>query len=366
MAFPERQTLNVLLTIAVFAVVCGALYSARRIILIFVFAIFFAYLIDPAVRFLQGHSLFFRNLRGPAVVEVYVAFVLLIALLAHAFAPSVVRNTLKLLDETPALLNGLSTGDIATDMRGKYGWSVEQESRLRAFLARHKDDVQGLVRSVDHYLSNAAQVIGLGLLIPILAIFFLRDGDRIANVLIRLFFPTEKRLQIRSLADELHMMLRRYIRAQLILCGFSLVFYTAALILLGFPNALALGALGGALEFVPIVGWVTMFALISAVGIVNQLHWIWMAILLGIWRVIQDYYATPKVMGSELKLHPLAALLAVLAGAEIGGVVGVYLAVPITAAMWLIWRDGADQEPERFDDPLLSVKRNTTRAETPA
>ena len=81
MAFLERRTADVLLTILFFAVVCAALYSARRIILIFVFAIFFAYLIDPVVKFLQRHSLFFRNLRGPAVVEVYLAFVVLIALL---------------------------------------------------------------------------------------------------------------------------------------------------------------------------------------------------------------------------------------------------------------------------------------------
>ena len=86
MAFPERRTADVLLTILFFAVVCAALYSARRIILIFVFAIFFAYLIDPVVKFLQRHSLFFRNLRGPTVVEVYLAFVVLIALLGYSFA----------------------------------------------------------------------------------------------------------------------------------------------------------------------------------------------------------------------------------------------------------------------------------------
>ena len=93
MAFPERRTANILLTVLFFAVVCAALYSARRIILIFVFAIFFAYLIDPVVKFLQRHSLFFRNLRGPAVIEVYLAFVVLIALLGFSFAPGVARNT---------------------------------------------------------------------------------------------------------------------------------------------------------------------------------------------------------------------------------------------------------------------------------
>src|SRR5271157_3078779 len=113
MAFPDRRTADVSLTILFFVVVCAAVYTARRIILIFVLAIFFAYLIDPVVKFLQGHSLFFRNLRGPAVVEVYLAFVILIGALGYTLAPGLARNTVKLVDEVPVLLDGLSTGDIA-------------------------------------------------------------------------------------------------------------------------------------------------------------------------------------------------------------------------------------------------------------
>src|SRR6266581_5277385 len=212
MAFPERRTADVLLTILFFAVVCAAVYSARRIILIFVLAVFFAYLIDPVVKFLQRHSLFFRNLRGPAVVEVYLAVVILIAALGYALAPGLARNTVKLVDEVPVLLDGLSTGDIATELGGKYGWSEEQEFRFRAFLARHREEIQGLVRGVDRYLSNAAQVLGWLLLIPVLAIFFLRDGDHIADVLIQLFFPPNRRQRIRDAASELHIMLNSYIR----------------------------------------------------------------------------------------------------------------------------------------------------------
>src|SRR5260370_27493785 len=115
MPFPDRRTANVVLTTLSIAGVCAAVYCARRIILIFVLAVFFAYLIDPVVKFLQRHSLFFRNLRGPAVVEVYLAFVILIAALGYAFAPGLAGNTVKLVDEVPVLLDGLSTGDIAAE-----------------------------------------------------------------------------------------------------------------------------------------------------------------------------------------------------------------------------------------------------------
>jgi len=338
MAFPERRTADILLTILFFAVVCAALYSARRVILIFVLSVFFAYLIDPVVKFLQRHSLFFRNLRGPAVVEVYLAFVILIAALGYAVAPGLARNTVKLVDEVPVLLDGLSTGDIAAELGGEYGWSEQQEFRFRAFLARHREDIQRLVRGVDRYLSSVAQVLGWLVLIPLLAIFFLRDGDHIADVLIWMFFPRDRRQGIRAVANELHIMLTRYIRAQVLLCGLSFVFYAAAMLVLRFPHAIALAIFGGLLEFIPAVGWMSTFAAITSVGIVSHAHWIWMAVLLGIWRLVQDYFTSPRIIGRHLDVHPLATIFAVLVGGEIGGVVGVYLAVPLMASLGVIWR----------------------------
>ncbi|MBV8050423.1 MAG: AI-2E family transporter, partial [Acidobacteriaceae bacterium] len=182
MAFPDRRTANVVLTILLIAGVCASVYLARRIILIFVFAILFTYLLDPVVKFLQRHSLFFTDLRGPAVVEVYVSIVILVAAVGYSFAPGAARNVVKLIDQGPIVLDRLSTGDIASDLRGKYGWTEEQEFRLRFYLAKHKDQIQRLIPTVDAYISSTAFILGWLLLVPILAIFFLRDGDHIANV----------------------------------------------------------------------------------------------------------------------------------------------------------------------------------------
>ncbi len=345
MTFPERRTSNVLLTILFFGVVCAGLYSARRILLIFVSAILFAYLINPVVKFLQRHTLFFKNLRGPAVVEVYLAFVILIALAGYEFAPGLARNTVRLVDSIPVLLDGLSTGEIATELGDKYGWSDGQEFRLRAFLARHRVDIQAFVRGADQYISNAAQVVGWMVLIPVLAIFFLRDGDHIMDAFLVLF-PAARRPGVRAVAGELHLMLTSYIRAQVAICGLSFLFYAAAMLLLRFPHAIALGVFGGVLEFIPVVGWITTAGAILSVGVVNHLHWIWMAVLLGLWRIAVDYIISPRVMGGHLEIHPLAAIFAMLVGGEIGGIVGIYLAIPLMASLRVIWRAWAGPEQE--------------------
>src|SRR5215471_11626504 len=84
MTFLDRRTVCVLMTTLFLTVLVATVYCARRVILVFIVAILFAYLLDPIVRFLQRHSLFFKNLRGPAVVEAYVAFLIMIVLVLHA------------------------------------------------------------------------------------------------------------------------------------------------------------------------------------------------------------------------------------------------------------------------------------------
>jgi predicted PurR-regulated permease PerM len=130
------------------------------------------------------------------------------------------------------------------------------------------------------------------------------------------------------------------------------------MILLQFPHAFALGMLGGLLEFLPAIGWITTFAALVGVGVVNHLHWIWMAVLLGLWRVIQDYFLAPRVMGSHLKIHPLAAIFALLVGAELGGIVGIYLAVPLIASLRVIVRGRPGESLGPGSQALASAERS--------
>src|SRR5271154_6929299 len=130
MAFPDRRTVDILLTTLLFGVVLATVYVARGFLLVFAFAILLAYLIDPVVRFLQGHALFFRNLRGPHVLEAYLAFLLFLVFAGHALAPHITSVKGKLFETAPALVEGLSTGDIAESIGQKFHWNEAQTSRL--------------------------------------------------------------------------------------------------------------------------------------------------------------------------------------------------------------------------------------------
>lgn len=353
MKFPDRRTANVLLTILLFAAVLAVVYAARRVLVIFFFATLFAYLLEPVVRFQQRHSLLFKNLRRAAVVEAYLAFLVLIVVLAHDVIPGLIRRTSQAFDEVPVLLDGLSTGETANSLGNKYGWSNAQKARLRTFLRRHEEKIQSLARAGDEYASNAPQVIASLVIIPVLAIFFLLDGPHIAQAFIRLASMGGKYKDVQEVADEINLVLKKYVRAKVTLGALSFGFYSVAMLLLRFPHAIAIGFMGGVLEFVPVAGWMTSAAAILTVGALAHAHWIWMAALLGIWRLIQDYVTTPRVMGHELEIHPLMVIFALMVGWEIGGLVGIYLLVPVIAVTRVIWRRYVFPGPQVQGAPIL-------------
>ena len=335
MVVPDRRTASVLLTILLFAMVLAVVYVARTVIVIFAFSILFAYLINPIVRFLQRHSLFFKNLRGPHVLEAYLALIALIVLLSHGLFPEFRKNAGQLLAAIPSLSDRVSSGEIANNLGNNLGWADEQADHIRIFLQRHRANVERAAEKVEQ--AAPAALAGF-VVIPILAIFFLSDGESLTNQIIHLVFRKENHAAVRSLADDLHAMLQRYIRAKVILGGLSLLYCLIAMLSLGFPNAIVLGVLAGILEFIPVAGWMTAVVIIVTAGAVSHSHWIWMLALLIVWRILIDYAIAPRVMGHELEIHPLLAIFTLMVGGAVGGIVGIYLSIPLVAALRVIYR----------------------------
>ena len=211
MAFPDRRTVNILCTTLLFAVVLAIVYVARGVLVIFAFSILFAYLIDPVVRFLQRHSLIFRNLRGPHVAEAYLCLLILIPLAIHLVAPGSLGKTTKLVKQMPAFIAGISTGEIAAQIGAKYGWSEPQQQRVKSLLVQRKASIEGAARGWER--SAISALVGL-VVIPILAIFFLSDGANMVDSLIRMVATKDNLEEFRSLARELNSMLHHYIRAK--------------------------------------------------------------------------------------------------------------------------------------------------------
>jgi len=102
------------------------------------------------------------------------------------------------------------------------------------------------------------------------------------------------------------------------------------LTLIGAPYPVVLGAIAGMLEFIPLVGplisAVVIFGLTLTVSFKTALI---IALFLAVLRMVQDYFIYPKIVGRGIKMHPLVVVVAILAGAEIGGLIGIFLSIPV-------------------------------------
>jgi predicted PurR-regulated permease PerM len=352
----DSRTSRVLFTALLFAVGLGFLYAARRTLILFLFAIFFAYLINPAVGRLERlvHS------RVWSITIIYFALLIGLAVVGFLVGPRIARQSSRLGASLPGLVDKAGTGQlsgqidqIAERIGNEHGWSEQTQKRIEAFLVSRRDDLSAFAQRMGIRAAEAAQGVWLLFLVPILAIFFLRDGGSFHEVLLALVQSRTQREFLQDVLQDLNQMLAQFIRAQLTLAALSLVAYSSILGAMRVPYALMLGTAGGALEFVPLAGPLLAGSAMMAVAILSGYpHWPFLLLLLFIWRMVLDYVISPRVMGVSVELHPLAALFGILAGGEIAGILGVYLSIPVMASLRIVWRRWRIYAEKRKFGPL--------------
>ena len=349
MVLIDAKTSRVIFTALLFALGFGFLYAARRTLVAFLFAIFFAYLMDPAVSNLEK----LLHGRGRAIAVIYALLLAGVSLFFVYVGPRIGHEATRLGQSLPDLLNRVSTGAIAHDVGREHGWSATTQEKLGEFLTRNSDEIKKYAEQFGLRTASAAKETWIVLIVPILAFFFLKDGRVFGDMALSLVQSRPQREFLQAVIADLNQMLAHFIRAQLTLAAFSLMVYTAFLGLMGFPNALALGTAGGVMEFIPVVGpLVAGLLMLSIAVLMNFNHWVLLLIFLVAWRVLQDYVISPRIMGSSMELHPLAAIFGVMAGGEVAGVLGVYLSIPVMASLRIVWRRGRIYAEKKRFGPL--------------
>ena len=346
---------NVVTTVVLFLVAATILYLARGAFFILLLSLLFAYLLEPAVVWVQQHSRLRPKDRTWAIAQVYLIGTLLLGSLGWAFGPRLVAQIKNLNAAVPEILQGLSSGRAAADLGARHGLSAAQQQKIHGWLARNHDVI---TRVAERGAASAAYVAESTVwlfAIPILAIFILRDGRPMADAFIAAAASRGNPKPIQRILRRVDTMLAKYIGGQLALAGLSFVFYCVSMLVLGFPYAIALGALGGALEFLPAVGWIASAAAILTIGFLTHAHWIWMALLLIVWRVVQDYVNSPRIMGNNLELQPLTVIFALMVGGQVGGIAGLYLSVPAVAVLRIAWLEYFSKEGSPHALPEQSI-----------
>ena len=332
----DKKTAQALFTAVVFALALLFLYSAWRAIIAFLFAIFFAYLLEAPVSRFQS---WFKGSRGAAITAVYAIFIGGLIVLFVLAGPSVVDELQKLSQQAPAMIEKIGSGDLARQIATQHGWNKETLEKIDVFLRNHRAEMISASQEVLFRGFKTVQNLWWLLLVPILAIFFLKDGRKFAEKVVSSVEDSQNRRIVAGTVEEMNSMVGHFIRAQLMLAALAAAVLTLVLWAMRVPYAFALGPAAGALEFIPVVGPVIGGLMVVGVAFASgYTHVLWVLLVLIVWRCLQDYFTSPRIMGNTLELHPLLVLFGVFAGGEVAGVIGVFLSIPVLATLRIMWR----------------------------
>ena len=171
------------------------------------------------------------------------------------------------------------------------------------------------------------------ILIPVFTYYFLKDMDRILGWAIGLV-PSRYQVQVQTLLDQIDLVLAGFFRGQLMVCTILAILYSVSLSILGVPAAFTIGILVGLLNMVPYVGVVSGILLSVLFLLLDGASWGMYAglfAIFGLFLGLDGMFITPRVMGKNLGLAPLAIILSILIFGELFGFLGVLLAVPVSA-----------------------------------
>ena len=299
------------------------------------FSVFFAYLLYPVVRLVERCC--WR--RVWAILTVYALLLGALGLLGSATGHRLASEVATLADKLPEMTQQVQSGEVVGSVLERRGWEADQVREAQRWVAGYAHQMVGYAQTAIgralKWLAGAWVVV----LVPIFAFFVLKDAEVLMAGTSALIENRRHRLLWRRIAADVHVLLAEYVRALLLLAGLTFAVWAVLFVLGGVPYALVLAAIGGALEFIPIVGPLSAAVIVLGVSLSGgYAHpWLLLGFLLA-WRGIQDYAISPLVMGRGTELHPVLVIAGVLAGGEIGGAAGMFLSIPVIAALRIVWR----------------------------
>jgi predicted PurR-regulated permease PerM len=334
--------------------------AVRHVLFLFVVAALVALLLNPLVRGLGRVWI----PRGFAVAIVYLSFAAAVALAVIALATVVVNQTRSASDRVntyftsgsgqshqTAAERDLDRFQLWLDGHGLRRVQVQKQGRQFLDNIGSKDVEKYTSKAINWAEGTGLAVVELlfsGILIVVISIYMLLDMPRLARAVDRRFPPHPGS---QALLPRIEHSLVSYVKGQALL---SLIIGASAgvgLWLLGFAGwfpgsryVLLFACWVAVMELIPYLGpWLGAVPPFVYALVVHPIAAIWVGILFLFIHQVEGHVVVPNVMGNALRLHPLLVIFGLLAGAEVYGLPGVLVALPLLAAARAIWEFFAER-----------------------
>jgi predicted PurR-regulated permease PerM len=302
-------------------------------------ALFLALAMNPAVDRVEslrirGHRIFPRWL---AILVVYVLVLALFVFLILQVVPPIIREFEHLGSKVPGYVHDFrqwaNQNQQFQELNHKYNITLtlsQQASTIPSKLGGAASDIQTITVSILEHLLAAITILAL-------TYFLLLDGRQQGERLLSRMQP-ENATRWRRIATRIAGVVKSYVSVNLLLAIAAGVFTWLSLELLGVDLAVTMGVIVGFLDLVPLVGFTVggfFVAIVAAFHNFPGALIAWMALFL-VYQQVQDRVIQPLLYKNAVRVHPAVAIIAILVGGELAGILGALLAIPTAATIGVL------------------------------
>jgi predicted PurR-regulated permease PerM len=338
-----KVTAIALAVIAVAALLVIVILDVRTTLRWLFTALFLTLALNPAVDRVEsirirGHRPFPRWL---SILVVYLIAFGVFVFLVLQVVPPIVREFENLGSKVPGYVHDFkhwaNQNPQFQDLNQKYnitGALSSQASSIPAKLGNAAGDVRDITVSILEHLLAAITILAL-------TYFLLLDGRQQGERLLERF-ESDTAERLRRIAARIAGVVKAYVTVNLTLAIAAGVFTWLSLELLGVDLAVTMGVIVGFFDLMPLIGFTiggVFVAIVAAFHDFPKSLIIW-AVLFVIYQQLQDRVIQPLLYSSAVRIHPAIAIISILVGAELAGVLGALLAIPTAATIGVLIDEG--------------------------
>ena len=326
-------------------IVLVGLYITSKVSSVFLpisLAVILSFFLNPLVNLLCKINIPFKGTthkipRGVSILITFIIFALVIAIIMTFVLYPFAHELNKFTKDFPELINKIHPAILFLDEQ-YHNTPIPSSIRLYLDTAFSEATVYALSlakRLVNNILSFASRIIEL-IIVPVLTYYFLKDWRKIKNALITPF-PVKLRGRTTTAFEEIGVVISNYIQGQILICIIIGMIVFSGMYILGVDYPLLLGLFATLTEAIPIIGPIMgAIPAILLAYLISPILALKVALFYLIIHQVESQIILPKIMGNTIALHPAVIILSLLVGAHLGGIVGMIIAVPLTAILKVI------------------------------
>lgn len=338
------RTLRRIFILAGIALILWVVYLLKPVVLPFIGAFLIAYLFSPLVDKLHNIGL----PRWLSISCVFIGIGVVIFLAMWFLVPLVWEQLMYAKKNIPGNIHWLNYTFLPwlSNTFNLVPMEIDTEQMSAAIMEYIQtnysaDSIQAMILKVAQSGLNFIQIGGTIVLIPIIAFYFLLDWERMLDSMRRLI-PRKYEKSTLTIVGECHEVLGAFVKGQFLVMFLLGVVYAMGLQLIGLEVGIIIGMIAGLASIIPYLGF--------AVGIISAviaclfqfgLDWVHLALVLVVFmagQAIEGYILQPFLLGDKIGLSPVAVVFAVLAGAQLAGLLGMLIALPVAAVIVVLLR----------------------------